>query len=70
MIPESLDYLNANLITNITVKRNGKVITMTLNTDESVPSNSLCRASILACGCKSDTVVSDHELSKLERIYA
>ena len=55
-----------DLVTNITVERNGKVIVM--HVEESVPPNTLWRASILAYGCESDRIVTSYELSKLERI--
>ena len=66
MIMESLDGLKENLVINITVERNGDMTDM--QTEETVPPNSLWRASILAHGCESDRVVTDYELSKLERI--
>ena len=66
MILESLDGHNDDLIINITVERNGEVIDMC--TEEAVSPNSLWRASIQAYGCESDMVVTDDELSKLERI--
>ena len=65
---ESLDGCKDNLVINITVERNGEMIHM--RTEETVPPNSLWRASILAYGCESDGVVTDYELSKLERISA
>ena len=68
IILESLDGLEDNLVINITVERNGEMIDML--TEETVPPNSLWRASILAYGCESDRVVTDYELSKLERIFA
>ena len=66
MILESLDGHNDYLVINITVERNGEMIDM--RTEQTVPPNSLWRASILAYGCESDMVVADYELSKLERI--
>ena len=66
MILESLDGHKDNLVTNITVERSGEIID--LHVDETVPPNSLWRASILAYGCESDTTVINYELSKLERI--
>ena len=68
IILESLDGLKDNLVINITVERNGEMIDML--TEETVPPNSLWRASILAYRCESDRVVTDYELSKLERIFA
>ena len=61
MILESLDGVN-DLITNISVERNGEMIN--IHVEESVPPNSLWRASILAYGCESDTIVTNYELSK------
>ena len=66
MILESLDGHADNLVTNITVVRSGEIIDMYV--DETVPPNSLWRASLLAHGCESDTIVTNYELSKLERI--
>ena len=63
---ESLDGRNDNLVINITVKRNGEMIDM--RTKETVPPNSLWRASILAYGCEGDGVVTDYELSKLKKL--
>ena len=63
---ESLDGRKDNLIINITVERFGEMINM--RTEQTVPPNSLWRASILAYECESDRVVTDYELSKLERI--
>ena len=65
MILESLDGRD-DFITNITVERNGEMIDM--HVEESVPPNSLWRASVLAYGCESDTIVTNYEISKLERI--
>ena len=64
MTLESLDG-REDLVTNINVERNGEMIDMRV--EESVPPNSLWRASILAYGCDSDThrIVTDYELSKL-----
>ena len=66
----TLDSLDAHedLVTNITVERNGEIIDMHI--EESVPPNSLWRTSILAYGCQSDRIVTNYELSKLERISA
>ena len=66
MTLESLDGRKDNLVTNITVERNGEMIDM--HTEEVVAPNSLWRASLLAYGCESDTIVTNYELSKLERI--
>ena len=55
-----------DLVTNITVERNGEMIDM--HVEESVPPNSLWRASILAYGCESHRIVTNYELSKLEKI--
>ena len=67
MIFGSLDGHNDYLVINITVERNGEMIDM--RTEQTVPPNSLWRASILAYECQSDMVVTDDELlSKLERI--
>ena len=66
MILESLDGHRVNIVTNITVERNGEMIHM--HVDETVPPNSLWRASFLAYGCESDMTVTSYELSKLERI--
>ena len=65
MTLEPLDGHKDNLVTNITVERNGEMIDM--HVDETVPSNSLWRASILAYGYESDVTVANYELSKLER---
>ena len=65
MTLESLDG-HEDLVTNITVERNGEMIDMYVN--ERVPPNSLWRASILAYGCESHRIVSSYELSKLETI--
>ena len=65
MILDSLDG-REDLVTNITVERNGEMIAM--HVEESVPPNSLWRASILAYGCESDRIVTNYELSKFERI--
>ena len=65
MILESLDG-REDLVTNITVERNGEMVDMRV--EEIVPPASLWRASILAYGCLSDRIVTDYELSKLERI--
>ena len=62
MTLESLDGYE-DLATNITVERNGEMIDMLV--EESVPPNSLWRASILAYGCESDGIVTNYELSKL-----
>ena len=62
MTLESLDG-REDLDTNITVERNGKVIDM--HVQESVPPNSLWRASILAYGCERHRIVTNYELSKL-----
>ena len=62
MTLESLDG-REDLVTNITVERNGEMIDM--HVEESVPRNSLWRASILAYGCESHRIVTDYELSKL-----
>ena len=66
IILESLDGGKDSLVINITVERDGGMIDMW--TEESVSPNSLWRASILAYGCESDRVLTDYELSKLERI--
>ena len=66
MTLESLDGRKDNLVTNITVERNGEMIDMYV--DGTVPPNSLWRASILPYGCESDMTVTNYELSKLERI--
>ncbi len=63
MILESLDG-REDLVTNITVERNGEMIDMSV--EEIVPPNSLWRASILAYGCESDSIVINYELSKLK----
>ena len=65
MTLESLDG-REDLVTNTTVERNGDMIDM--HVEESVPPNSLWRASILAYECESHRIVTDYELSKLERI--
>ena len=62
MILESLDGLGQNWGINITVGRNGEKIDMSI--EEVLPSKSLWKASILAYGCESDTVVDDTELSE------
>ena len=62
MILESLDG-REELVTNITVERNGEMIHIRVK--EIVPPNSLWRASILAYGCESDRIVTNYELSKL-----
>ena len=67
MILESLDGHEENNI-NITVERNGEIIEM--HVEESVPPNSLWRASILAYGCESDRIVTNYELSKLEKNFS
>ncbi len=59
MILESLDG-REDLVTNITVERNGEMIDMSV--EESVPPNSLWRASIIAYGCESDSIVTNYEL--------
>ena len=64
---ESLDG-HKDLVTNITVERNGDMIAM--HVEESVPPNSLWRASILAYGCESDRIVANYELSKLESKFS
>ena len=64
MTLESLDGCE-DLVTNITVERNGEMIDMHI--EESVPPNSLWRASILAYGCESDRIVTNYELSKFYR---
>ena len=65
MILDSLDG-RVDLVTNIIVERNGETVDMHI--EENIPPNSLWRASILAYGCESDTIVTNFELSKLERI--
>ena len=65
MTLESLDG-REDLVTNITVERNGEMIVMHI--EESVPPNLLWRASILAYGCENHRIVTNYELSKLERI--
>ena len=65
MTLESLDG-REDLVTNITVERNGEMIDIFV--EENVPPNSRWRASILAYGCESHRIVTDYELSKLERI--
>ena len=67
MTLESLDG-REDLVTNITVERNGEMIDM--HVEESVPPNSLWRASILAYGCESHRIVTDYVLSKLQTILA
>ena len=67
MILESLDGHSDNLVTNITVERNVDVIDM--HVDETVPPNSLWRASLLVYGCESDTIVTNYELSKLGKNF-
>ena len=67
MTLESLDG-REDLVTNITVERNGIMIDM--HVEESVPPNLLWRASILAYGCENDRIVTNYELCKLERISA
>ena len=62
---ESLDG-REDLVTNITVERNGEMVAM--HVEESVPPNSLWRASILTYGWESHRIVTNYELSKLERI--
>ena len=62
---ESLDSFGDNLVINITAERNGEVINISLSAEETVPPNSLWRASILAYGCERDRVLTDYELSKL-----
>ena len=62
MILESLDGLGQNLEVNIAVERNVEMINMHI--EEVPPSKSLWKASILAYGCESDTVVDDTELSE------
>ena len=61
MILESLDGLQQNLEINVTLERNGEMVDMSI--DEPLPSKSLWKASVLAYGCESDTVVDDAELS-------
>ena len=61
MILESLDGLQQNLEINVTVERNGEMVDMSI--DEPLSSKSLWKASVLAYGCESDTVVDDAELS-------
>ena len=70
MILESLESLKDDLVINITVERNGEMINMSLSAEERVPPKSLWKASILAYGCVNNSVVTDYELSKLERILA
>ena len=65
MTLESLDG-REDLVTNITVGKDGEMIDM--HVEETVPPNSLWRASILAHGCESDRIVTNYELSKLKRI--
>ena len=60
MILQSLDG-HEDLVTNITVERNGEVIDMYVQ--ETIPPNSLWRASILAYGCESDRTGTNYELS-------
>ena len=69
MTLESLDGCK-DLVTNITctVERNGEMID--IHVEESVPPNSLWRASILAYGCESDTIVTNYELSKYFSRYS
>ena len=67
MTLESLDG-REDLVTNITVERNGEMIAMHI--EESVPPNSLWRASIREYGCESERIVTNYELSKLETISA
>ena len=62
MILESLDDLGQNLEVNITVERNGEMIDMRI--EEPLPFRSLWKASALAYGCETDTVVDDTELSE------
>ena len=65
MILESLDG-REDLVTNITVERNGEMIHMQV--EEIIPPDSLWRASLLAYGCESHRIVTNYELSKFERI--
>ena len=67
MTLESLDG-REDLVTNITVERNGEMIDM--HVEESVPPNSLWRTSILAYGCESDSIVTNYVLSKLETKFS
>ena len=59
---ESLYDHGKDLEINISVQRNEEMITMRLN--ETLPSKSVWKASILAYGCESNAVVNYTELSE------
>ena len=67
MTLESLDG-HEDLVFNITVERTEEMINM--HVGESVPPNSLWRASILAYGCESHRIVTNYVLSKLENKFS
>lgn len=57
MILKSIDGFGQDLVKNITVERDGKMISMSI--DDVLPSKLLWKVSILAYGCESDNVVRD-----------
>ena len=62
MILESLDNQENNLVINITVHRNSKIISVAI--EDELPSKSLWNASIHAYGCETNTHTTITELSE------
>jgi hypothetical protein len=57
MILTSIDGFGQDLVKNITVERDGGMISMSI--DDVLPSKLLWKVSVLAYGCESDNVVRD-----------
>ena len=63
MMLKSLDGCEHNFKINITMRREGEFVSMSIG--KQLPSKSLWSVIIQAYGCEADTVVNGTELSKL-----
>ena len=63
MVLESLDGIESNLRVNISVQRDGEMVTM--QTGEPLPPRRLWTALILPYDCEEDMHITEFELSKL-----
>ena len=67
LILEPLDgHIDHNSMINISVQRSGELVNMSV--DGEIPPKTLWNASLLAYGCKSDTVTERVELSKFSGV--